>query len=158
MLYNTLPCFPTNERCTVINYLINDSFHFFFTHWSDVVRKYYHYFILYRSTLGWIKNIYNNTLTPQEKQLYHNKRLQRTYLFILTLQKHQNMTFWPKTGTLSWKWETVAMSWRKQHHHSLIKNESSYSNPSRSSSSCHVSHNNGWRLKESWAMCQCSQW
>ena len=57
----------------IINYLIRDSFHFFFTHWSDVLRNYYHYFILYRSTLGWIKHIYSNKLTKQEEELYKKR-------------------------------------------------------------------------------------
>ncbi|KAL7712987.1 Uncharacterized protein QTN25_009466 [Entamoeba marina] len=73
LVYTIIPTLPSTSRISLINYLIRDSFHFFFTHWSDVLREHYHYFLLYRSTLGWVRNIYNNKLTKQEAAIYQQR-------------------------------------------------------------------------------------
>ncbi|EDR26780.1 hypothetical protein EDI_252350 [Entamoeba dispar SAW760] len=76
-VYYSIQTFPTESRVPIITYLINDSFYFFFTHWSDIVRQHFHYFILYRSTLCWIKDIYNNKLTKQETELYQSRTIKK---------------------------------------------------------------------------------
>ncbi|ELP92003.1 hypothetical protein EIN_387270 [Entamoeba invadens IP1] len=77
LLYEYLPAFPTDSRVEIIDYLINDNFHFFFAHWSDVVRDFYHHLIIYRITLAWVRDIYNKTIPKALDAIYKSRITKR---------------------------------------------------------------------------------
>ena len=74
LIYYTIDKFPTESRMGIINYLVNDSFHFFFTHWSEILRSHYHHFIVYRATIGTVRAIFNNKLSRDEKNIYKQRQ------------------------------------------------------------------------------------
>ena len=74
MIYYTIHLFPNGPRSDIIHYLISDSFHFFFTHWSEILRKHYHHFIVYRSTHGTVRHVFNDKLSQDEKKIYEMRK------------------------------------------------------------------------------------